>query len=242
MEAVIVGAGAVGRWVAGLLERSVAFADVDPAVAEAAADALGDRARVVPLDTTEDFDLVVVAVPMRVATETIRDFGPRATGALVDLTGAMVEPLQAMEEAAPDVERASLHPLFAPEHAPGRVAMSRDTDGPTIAGLRDRLEAAGNEIVEVDPEVHDEAMETIQGRAHAAIIAFGLAAEQVPEALATPVYEDIAALRERVTSGSPGVYADIQAAFDGARDIERAAGRLADADRDDFEALYDDAG
>lgn len=242
MDALIVGAGDVGRWFADRLDWPVAFADVDPEAAEAAAAGLGDRGSSVPLDSQAGFDVVAVAVPMRAATETIERHGSKAETALVDLTGSMAGPLSAMEATAQDVERASFHPLFAPAHAPGRVALSVGADGPTIDAIRDRLRAAGNEIVPVDPAVHDEAMETIQGRAHAAVLAFGLAAADVPEELATPVFEDLQALRERVTDGSPGVYADIQAVFDGAADIQAAASRLAEADRDTFEALYDDAG
>jgi prephenate dehydrogenase len=242
MDALIVGAGAVGRWFADLLDSPVAFADVDAGAAEAAAAAVGDRGSIASRDGEDTFDVVVVAVPMRAATETIREQGHRADEALVDLTGSMVAPLAAMEAAAPDCERASFHPLFAPAHAPGRVAFSEGSTGPTVDAIRERLAARGNEVVPVDPGVHDEAMETIQGRAHAAILAFGLAAEDVPAELATPVFEDLQALRDRVTGGSPGVYADIQSTFDGAADIATAARRLADADRDTFEALYDDAG
>lgn len=242
MESLIVGAGAVGRWVATILEGSVAFADVDREAAEAAAADLGDRGIATSLDGPKSYDLVVIAVPMRFATESIREHASRATTAIVDLTGSMQDPLEAMARHAPDLERASLHPLFAPEHAPGRVALSVGSRGPTVDRLQERLESAGNTVVTVEPGTHDEAMRTIQGRAHAAIIAFGLAADDVPEELATPVYEQLQALRERVTSGSPGVYADIQAAFDGAEDITDAADRLARADRAEFESLYDDAG
>lgn len=242
MDTLIVGAGAVGRWFAHRLDWPVAFTDVDRSAARDAAEALGERGRSVPVDTVASFDVVVVAVPMRVATEVIQEHGPRAETALLDLTGEMVAPLDAMAAAAPHAERASLHTLFAPEHAPGRIAVSVGDGGPTIERIRNRLAADGNEIVEVDPAVHDEAMVTIQGRAHAAVLAFGLAAESVPDELATPVFEQLQALRERVTEGQPGVYADIQATFDGARDIETAASKLAEADTTEFEALYDDAG
>lgn len=242
MDALIVGAGAVGRWFGDLLDGPVAFADVDPETAQAAADGLGERGAAVQLEGPETADVVVIAVPMRVATETIREHAARAEQAVIDLTGSMQGPLSTMAGATPDLERASFHPLFAPEHAPGRVALSVGSAGPTIETLRERLEAAGNTVVEVAPETHDEAMRTVQGRAHAAILAFGLAAEDVPDDLATPVFEELAALLDRVTAGSPGVYADIQATFDGAGDIEAAARRLAEADRTEFAELYDDAG
>jgi prephenate dehydrogenase len=241
MDALIVGAGAVGRWFGSLWDGPVAFADADEEAASQAAGAIAN-AEVAPLDGTEAADVVVVAVPMRVATEVIRDQADRATRALADFTGSMADPLEAMAEVGEALERVSFHPLFAPEHAPGRVAKSVGKPGPAVDELTRALVGAGNSVVPVEAGVHDDAMRTVQGRTHAAILAFGLAADPVPEGLETPVYEELEALRERVTDGSPGVYADIQARFDGAEDLERALGRLLEADRADFESLYDDAG
>jgi len=63
----------------------------------------------------------------------------------------------------------------------------------------------------------------------------------VPEGLATPVYEDLNAIVDRVTGNEPQVYAEIQSTFDGADAVADAAVRLADADGDAFEALYREA-
>lgn len=240
MDALIVGAGAVGRWFGGLLDGPVAFADADRETAASAAAA--QDGTVADLSGTDTYDVVVIAVPMRVATEVIRAQAGRAERALVDLTGSMVDPLETMADAEPDLERASFHPLFAPEHAPGRVAKSLGNGGPAIDTVTRALRAAGNTVVPVEPSVHDDAMRTVQGRVHAAVLAFGLAADPVPEELATPVYEELQALRERVTGGTPGVYADIQETFDGVEDLQAAIDRLAEADRAEFEALYHDAG
>ncbi|MFB6217567.1 MAG: prephenate dehydrogenase, partial [Halobacteriaceae archaeon] len=106
---------------------------------------------------------------------------------------------------------------------------------------RGALADRGNTLVEVTPEEHDEAMRTVQGRAHAAVLAFGLAAEEVPEGLETPVYEALSEVLAQVTGGTPRVYADIQAAFDGADDVAAAARRIAGADREAFADLYEDA-
>ena len=243
MDVLIVGAGAVGRWVGDLLDWPVTFVDVDPAQADAAADAVGERATSVPLDGTPDsIDLVVIAVPMRVTTDAIHEHAPLAERAVVDFTGSMQAPLSAMSEAVADIERTSFHPLFAPEHAPGRVAVSTGVSGPVTDTVCDKLEEAGNELVEVTPEEHDEAMKTVQGRAHAAIIAFAMAADPVPDGLRTPVFDDLRALADRVTGNQARVYADIQSVFDGAEDVETAVSRLAAAEVAEFEALYDDAG
>lgn len=246
METLVVGAGAVGRWFAACSPDDVAFADVDRAAAEAAAQeahrTTGRVSRAVSLDIEESFGLVCIAVPLSDADTAIRRHAPRAQTAVIDLTGQMVEPLHAMASVAPARERASLHPLFAPDHAPGRIALSRSAPGPATDRVRRWLTEAGNEIVEVDPSTHDGAMRTIQSRAHAAIIAFALAAESVPADLRTPVYEDLVALVERITGGDAQVYADIQSTFGGAADVADAARRIADADSEAFERLYRQAG
>jgi prephenate dehydrogenase len=243
MDVLVVGAGDVGRWVAEAADAPVAFADIDQQRAEAAAEAVGGRARVVPLDGEATFDVVAVAVPLSAASAAVERHASRAERAVVDFTGEMVDPLAAMAAAAPDAERASFHPLFAPEHAPGRVAVSEGAGGPATEQVSDWLAAAGNELVDVDAETHDDAMATIQGRAHAAVLAFALAADDVPEELATPVYEDLDALAERVTGGNARVYGDIQAAFGGADEVAAAAERIADAiEAESFAEVYDDAG
>jgi prephenate dehydrogenase len=240
MDVLVVGAGAMGRWFAGVVDADVAFADRDPAVAEDAADAVGGRA--VALDADEGFDAVCVAVPMPDAADAVAAHAGQARRAVMDVTGAMEPPLSAMAEHAPRLERVSLHPLFAPENAPGVVAVSYGASGPATDRVRRQLSAAGNEVVEVGAGEHDEAMRTVQGRAHAAVLAFALAAEDVPEGLSTPVYDRLAALVEQVTGGSPRVYADVQATFGGAADVARAAEAIADADADGFATLYADAG
>jgi prephenate dehydrogenase len=240
MELLIVGAGSMGRWLAEAVGDDVAFADAEPAAARSAAAAAGGRA--VALDTDERFDVVAIAVPMGVATEAIATHADTARGAIVDLAGVMAGPTAAMAEHAPEVERASLHPLFAPANAPGRIAVVADDAGPTVARIRAELTEVGNTFIETTPEEHDRAMETVQARAHAAVLAFGLAAEPVPEGFGTPVYDVLEELLAEVTGGTPRVYADIQESFDGADDIAAAAERIAAADGEAFERLYREAG
>ncbi|MDG5817381.1 prephenate dehydrogenase/arogenate dehydrogenase family protein [Natronococcus sp. A-GB7] len=236
MDVLIVGAGAMGTWFGGAVDADVAFADVDPATAVAAADAVGGEA--VPLEDGDIYDVVCIAVPLSYADEAIAAHASRASDAIVDVSGAMADPLAAMARHAPDLERASLHPLFAPERAPGSIAVVRENAGPTTAAMFEALEDRGNDLVETTPEEHDEAMETVQSATHAAVLAFALAARDVPDGFETPVYEELRALAARVTEGTPRVYADIQETFDGADAVADAARALADADHDEFEDLY----
>jgi len=250
MKLLVVGAGEMGRWVGGVVaaqleESTVAFADTDPEVAQQAADTVGGRA--VALSTDERFDAVCIAVPMSAADEAIERHAPNAERALLDVTGRMADPVAAMAEVAPDRERASLHPLFAASNAPGNVAVVTDESGPVTDEILTALDAAGNRLVETTPDEHDSAMETVQAGTHAAVLAFALAAEEVPEGLTTPVFEELSAVAEQVTGNAPEVYAEIQATFDGAGRVAEAAGLLADAepegggDDETFAQLYREA-
>src|SRR6056297_515938 len=111
MNVLVVGAGSMGQWFARTLgdhaDAAVAFTDTDSAAAERAAAAVGGRA--VPTDTDERFDAVCLAVPMPVARVAIEEYAPLATDAVVDVTGSMAGPLDAMGRAVPDRQRASLH-------------------------------------------------------------------------------------------------------------------------------------
>ena len=245
METLVVGAGAMGRWLARALREdgpsvSLAFVDTDREAAEDAAAALDGRS----LDpaTDETFDAVCIAVPRPAAADTIREYAPRADRAIYDVTGRIADPIAAMREHAPDRERVSLHPLFAPANEPGNVPVVADASGPVTDAVREALAARGNDLFETTAEEHDRAMETVQARTHAAVLSFALAADPVADQFHTPISAGLAALADQVTGGDPRVYADIQAAFDGAEDVAEAARAIADADGEDFEHLFEEAG
>ncbi|MFK5602753.1 prephenate dehydrogenase/arogenate dehydrogenase family protein [Haloferax volcanii] len=237
MDVLIVGAGAMGRWFGRTVDADLAFADADPESAVAAADALGGRA--VPLDGDERFDVVCLAVPMRLAADAVAGNAHRADAAMCDVTGAMEPPVAAMRDHLPDRERLSLHPLFAPHNAPGNVAAVADEPGAYTDALLSDLDAAGNRVFETTPEEHDAAMETVQAAAHAAVLSFGLAADDVREEFATPISAALDELVASVAGGTPRVYADIQSSFgEGTDRVADAARELAAADDEAFDDLY----
>jgi len=236
MDVLIVGAGSMGTWFGDAVDAEVAFADIDGDAAAAAADAVGGA--VADLEGETTYDVVCLAVPMTHVAEVIAAQATRAERAIVDVSGVMEPALEAMERHASAVERASLHPLFAPERAPGSIAVVRDRSGPMTDEVLATLEARGNDLLETTAAEHDEAMETVQAATHAAVLSFALAAESVPEGFETPIYETMERLATQVTAGTPRVYADIQATFDGADAVADAAAEIAAADADDLEALY----
>jgi len=248
MKTLVVGAGEMGRWFADAIADdtsepvTVAFADADPETAsEATGDVTSVESRSVPLPVGERFDAVCIAVPIPAAEEAIATHAEHAEQAMVDVTGSAEGPVAAMREHAPDRERLSLHPLFARANAPGNIAVVPDETGPVTDEIRAALAARGNDCFETTAEEHDRAMETVQARAHTAVLAFGLAAEEVPERFQTPISSELTALTEQVTGGESRVYADIQSAFEGADDVADAARQLASADTEAFERLYERA-
>ena len=239
MDVLIVGAGSMGTWFGRAVDATVAFADVDPERAERAADAVGGV--VADLEGDDRYDVVCLAVPMTHVSEAIADHAGRADRAVVDVSGVMVEPLEAMATHAPDCERVSLHPLFGPERTPGTIAVVAEEPGPTTDAVLESLRRRGNELLETTAAEHDEAMETIQAATHAAVLSFAVAMDPAPDGFRTPIYDGLRTLVEQLTEGTPRVYSDIQSAFDGADEIAAAATAIADADPDEFETLYREA-
>lgn len=239
MELLVVGAGEIGRWIADTVDAEIAFTDRDEAVARDAAESHGGRA--VPTGTTESFDVVCLAVPMSAVADAVAEYADNAARAIVDVSGEMAEPLDAMSAHCPNVERASFHPLFAPPRVPGNVAVVVESKGPLVEAIREDIEANGNEVFETTAAEHDDAMETVQAGAHTAILAWRLAGDEVREEFHTPVSSALDELADTVLEGSPAVYAEIQQAFEGAEDVADAASKIADADPETFETLYEQA-
>jgi prephenate dehydrogenase len=237
MDLLVVGAGTMGRWVARTVDADVAFADADADAAREAADACGGRVA----GEGETFAAVCVAVPIPATPATVERWAPRAERALLDVTGVMAPAIAAMRDHAPGKERVSTHPLFAPGNAPGNVAVVPDDPGPVTGAVLADVEAAGNRVFETTAEEHDRAMESVQAAAHAAVLAYALAAEPVREPFATPVSEALVDVVETVTGGPPDVYREIQAAFEGADRVADAARRVADAEGAAFDDLYREA-
>lgn len=242
MQLLVVGAGEMGRWFArhsGV--DAVAFADRETAIAqEAAAD--HENASSVSLDTDERFDVICLAVPMRATPEAIARHAEKATEAVVDVSGEMRDSVAALNTHAKNRERASFHPLFSASNAPGNIPVVVDREGPVVDGIQESLSAAGNLVFETTPAEHDRAMETVQTRAHTAVLAYALAEEPVDDRFHTTLSAPLAELVDQVTNNSADVYAEIQARFDGSESVATAARKLADADQQTFADYYEEAG
>ncbi|ERG93437.1 MAG: prephenate dehydrogenase [Haloquadratum walsbyi J07HQW1] len=252
MEVLVVGAGEMGRWIAQTLHRSfdIAFVDRDDAIAVAAAETIqqdADRSsshrtvQAITDEPTPTFSAVCLAVPITAIESAIINYADRAEQAIFDITGVMQTPVEIMQTHCQHLERHSLHPLFAAANAPGNVAFVPDAPGPVTDTVIDTITETGNHVFQTTPSEHDTAMQTVQASAHAAVLAYALAAADVRDEFATPVSRALDDIVATVTNGTPRVYQEIQTTFQGADKVASAARRLADADPETFNQLYIEA-
>jgi 4-amino-4-deoxyprephenate dehydrogenase len=212
------GAGAMGGLMAELLRG--AGADVliaDPRAPEPADILAPGTALALELERA---DIVVLAVPGRVALEAVADVSAwmRRGALLVDTASVKSGIVAELAEHATRLEALSLHPLFAPELGfEGRaVAAVTVRGGPLGRALLDAVRAQGAVVADVDADEHDRATAATQALTHAAVLAFGLALEElgmtaeelVP--LAPPPHLALLALLARICAGEPETYSEVQ--------------------------------
>ncbi|RSS80768.1 prephenate dehydrogenase [Streptomyces sp. WAC06614] len=263
-RAVIVGGqGAVGRlFTERLLGSGIQIVVVDPAGAGTPAPGgarriHGDITDVSPQLARElgKADMVVLAVPEPVALAAVKGVAAalRPGALLVDTLSVKQRVDEEFRAHLHGVEAVGLNPMFAPALGfEGRVvAASVAFDGPLTAELLKLVESWGGRIVRVEAAEHDRLTAVSQALTHATVLSFGLAlskmgtdVEEVAR-IAPPPHKTLASLLARVSSGTPEVYWDVQAANPQAVDarsaLAEAARRLADTVKDgseeDFAAL-----
>ena len=220
------GAGAVG----GLLVDLLRGAGADVLVVDVAAPAVDAlpyvrrdicamNARLVA--EIERADIVVLAVPEHVALRSL----PKLARALrpgtlvVDTLSVKTRIVAALDAHAPRLQAVSLNPMFAPALGfDGRaVAAVVVRDGPRARALLDAIGRRGGRVVEVGADDHDRVAAVTQALAHAAVLAFGLALDELGvavedlDAVAPPPHLTLLAVLARISSGRPDTYWDVQA-------------------------------
>jgi 4-amino-4-deoxyprephenate dehydrogenase len=221
------GAGAVGGLVVDLLLGAGAdVLAVDPAPAEevtpaceyARGDVLAMDARLE--DEIGGADIVVLAVPEDVALAAVPALAPRLRrGALLVDTVSVKSRIVAALLAQAELEAVSINPMFAPDLGfEGRaVAAVVVHDGPRVRALLDVIARRGGRVAEMCAGEHDAMTAVTQALTHAAVLAFGLALDDlgvIVEALddvATPPHLTLLALLARISSGKPDTYWTVQA-------------------------------
>jgi prephenate dehydrogenase len=223
------GAGAVGGLVVDLLlgagadVLTVDLAAPPAEIAERCAHARGDvRAMDARLVAEMRLaDIVVLAVPEHVALAAVpalaRQLRPGTL--LADTLSVKTAIVAALDAHAEHLEALSLNPMFAPALGfDGRaVAAVVVRDGPRARALLDAVTRRGGRVAQLGADEHDRVTAVTQALTHAAVLAFGLALDELGVAVedlgavATPPHLTLLALLARIASGEPETYWDVQA-------------------------------
>jgi 4-amino-4-deoxyprephenate dehydrogenase len=187
-------------------------------------------------------DIVVLAVPEPVALAALpavaREIRPG--GLLVDTLSVKTAIVAALAAHAAHLEAVSLNPMFAPALGfDGRaVAAVVVGDGSRVRALLDAITRRGGRVAEIGADEHDRVAAVTQALTHAAVLAFGLALDDLGiaiddlAAVATPPHLTMLALLARIATGGPETYWDVQAGNPHARGARTALaaglGTLAD--------------
>ncbi len=181
-------------------------------------------------------DVVVLAVPEPVAEAAaeviLRTVRPdvlvvdtlSVKGAWLELVGGV------RDEVGGGPELLSIDPLFAPSLGfEGRpVAVVGRRPGPRSDWFCSLLRSWGAELVDLEPGEFDKATASLQVATHAAILAFGLALDELNhdvERLAplfTPPHRTMLSLLARICAGDSHVYHGLQHSHPGAREARAA--------------------
>lgn len=166
-------------------------------------------------------DVVIVAVPIDVTVDVIREIAPhlRPGSCLLDVTSIKRAPLQAMLAAAPEgVDVVGTHPMFGPHGVDfdrQKVVLCRGRGDAAFARVKKLFETFGAETIEATAEEHDAQMALIQVLVHEKTMVLGSVLERLKADLgrslqfASPIYRTELAMIGRMFSQRAELYADI---------------------------------
>ncbi len=214
---VIGGAGKMGRWFVDFLGSQGYRVHVsDPAGAPEGAEAVDDW-RQQPLN----YDLIVVATPLKIADRVLKELATRKPLATIFDIGSLKTPLRlgiaALREAGCKVT--SVHPMFGPdtELLSGRHVIFIDAGSPEALEAAQGLFASTMaERVVMSLDEHDRLIAYVLGLSHALNIAFFTALADSGEAaprlakLSSTTFDAQIDVASKVAQESPELYFEIQ--------------------------------
>ena len=226
---IIGGAGAVGRLMVDLMVTTgadVLVVDTALPPAELAQDCAYVRGDVCAMDAelaarVRRADIIVLAVHERAALASVATLarGLRPGRLLVDTLSVKTGIVAALADHAAHLDVVSLNPMFAPSLGfDGRpVAAVVVHDGPRARALLDAIGRRGGCVAELGADEHDRLTAVTQALTHAAVLAFGLALDDLGvtvgalAAAAPPPHLTLLAMLGRISSAMPETYWDVQA-------------------------------
>jgi len=225
---VIGGLGRMGVWMSRYLDMVGYSVDVaDQAVGDAPFDRVDDWQPAV-----NDYDLIVVAVPLRPSNDILLQLASLKPECLVfdigSLKGPMREGLDAMRQSGCRI--CSVHPMFGPDEIglSGRHILFVDVGNQeAIAEARALFAHTAADCVELSLEEHDEVMAWVLGLSHLVNIAFAGALAESGEAV--PLLKQISSstfnaqlkVATQVVSENPHLYYEIQQGNDNTAEVSQ---------------------
>jgi len=223
---VIGGLGRMGVWISRYLDMVGYSVDIaDQVAGETPFNRVGNWQNVV-----HDYDLIVVAVPLRPSNDILLRLAELKPECLVfdigSLKGPMREGLDAMRQSGCRV--CSVHPMFGPDEIglSGRHILFVDVGSQrAIAEARALFAHTAADCVEMSVEEHDEVMAWVLGLSHLVNIAFAGALAQSGEAV--PLLKQISSstfnaqlnVATQVVSENPHLYYEIQQGNDNTAEV-----------------------
>jgi len=246
---VIGGLGRMGVWMSRYLEMVGYHVDVaDPAATKSPFHRVDDWESVV-----SEYDLVVVAVPLRPSNAILHRLAELRPHGLVFDIGSLKSPMRTGLEAlaAAGCRVCSVHPMFGPEEIglSGRHILFVDTGNPeALSDARALFAHTAADCVDLSLEEHDEVMAWVLGLSHLVNIAFASALAESGEAvpllrqISSSTFNSQLKVAAQVVSENPHLYYEIQQGNQMTDDVvdhfRRVFDELARSVRDEDEASW----
>lgn len=166
-------------------------------------------------------DVVVVAVPVSVASDVLRELHRLRPTALVfdvaSLKGPLADGLRSMTRDG--LRAASVHPLFGPHLWPltrGTILLCDCGSPEAVRSAKGLLRGMGPNLVDLPLDDHDEFMAYLLGLSHLAVLAFARVAATTPvdpglAAAEGTTYARLATVARGLLEDSPALLRDIEA-------------------------------
>jgi len=223
--AVIGGTRGLGRWIAAFLSDKaldVVVTGRNKITGESVSKKLSVDYTSNNLEAAANSDVVIIALPIDITPEIIRQIGPvmEEGSLLLDVTSVKEEPSKLMHEfAAKGVEVLPTHPMFGPRirSLDGQVVvLTPGKTGVWYNKILKFLESENTRVIVTTPEIHDKMMSIVQGLTHFAYISIAATIEKLDidvkesRKFASPIYNLMLDTIARITAQNPYLVYSIQ--------------------------------
>ncbi len=222
--AIIGGAGKMGRWLTGFLQKEgneIIVSDKDKAGLAKAVESLGVSAAS-SVEAIAQADIIVLSVNIDSFEQTVKELSPhiRPGQIILDITSIKEQPVDLMHLYLNKATVLGTHPLFGPgakDVASQNVVLTptNEAESALAEKVMNYLQKHNARVTLMTPHKHDEMMAVVLGLAHfIAIVAAGTLAEigkqEELKAIGGSTFRVLTTLVESVISEDPELYATLQ--------------------------------